>query len=64
MRLAQWNNLDSATVIHFQDCFARKLITAMFFAENASKQYYVTNEMMKRRHLLNIVLLLAGYVMF
>ena len=50
--------------MHFQDCFARKLITAMFFAENPSKQYYVTNEMMKRRHLFNIVLLLAGYVMF
>ena len=33
----------------------------MLFMENASKHYYVTNEIMKR-YLFDIVLLLVGYV--
>ena len=34
----------------------------MLFVENASKHYYVTNEIIKRWYLFDIVLLLAGYV--
>ena len=34
----------------------------MLFGENASKYYYVNNEIMKRLYLFDIVLLLVGYV--
>ena len=34
----------------------------MFFVENASKRYYVTAEMMKRRYLFDIMLSLVGYL--
>ena len=46
----------------FRTFFSRKLITAMLFGENASKYYYVNNEIMKRLYLFDIVLLLVGYV--
>ena len=41
---------------------ARKFITAMLFVENARKHYYVTNEIMKRWYLFDIVLSLVDYV--
>ena len=47
---------------HFKHFFIRKLITATFFVENASKRYYVTAEMMKRRYLFDIMLSLVGYL--
>ena len=36
----------------------------MLFVENASKYYYVTNEIMKRWYLFDIVWLLVGYEFF
>ena len=34
----------------------------MFYAENASRHYHVTIEIMKKWYLFDIVLLLLGYV--
>ena len=42
--------------------FERKRITAMLLVEKASKHYYMTNEIMKRWYLFDIVFLLKGYV--
>ena len=52
---------ESQNVMHL---FVRKLTTATLFVENASKHYCVTNEIMKRWFLFDIVLLLVGFVFY
>ena len=62
MRLAQWSNIHRKPEYRISNIFNIIIITAMLFVENASMDYYVTNEKMKRGYLFDIMLSLVSYV--
>ena len=60
MSFAQWNKIQRKPQYRISNIFCKKTYNAMLFAENASKHFYVTNKIMKRWYLFDIVLLFAG----